>query len=130
MSLPLDAPLPGPSVAAARAALARAKRVGEEYRGVEVATATVRTRSVGAAIVDEARRRGVEAIVLAADESGGIRAVVGARCAQPRGREQPRADAPLRGRAGAVPRDHHRSRGAAGPARGRRRSSMPHRCSC
>jgi len=51
--------------------------VGEEYGGVEVATATVRARRMGHAIVEEARRRGVEAIVLAADEgartrSGGV----------------------------------------------------------
>ena len=53
--------------AAGRKALARAKEVGEEYEGVEVATATVRGRSAGAAIVSEAKRRGVEAIVLAAE---------------------------------------------------------------
>ena len=67
MSLPIDAPLPEAQLLAARAALARAKRVGEEYNGVEVATATVRARRFGQAIVEEARRRGVEAIVLAAD---------------------------------------------------------------
>jgi APA family basic amino acid/polyamine antiporter len=67
MSLPIDAPLPEAQLLAARAALARAKRVGEEYSGVEVATATVRARRFGQAIVEEARRRGVEAIVLAAD---------------------------------------------------------------
>ena len=74
MSLPLDAPLPDPQLKAARAGLARAKRVGEEYRGVEVATATVRARRVGQAIVEESRRRGVEAIVLAADETARGRA--------------------------------------------------------
>jgi APA family basic amino acid/polyamine antiporter len=74
MSLPIDAPLPEAQLAAARAALARAKRVGEEYTGVEVATATVRARRIGAAIVEEARRRGVEAIVLAADEGARARA--------------------------------------------------------
>jgi APA family basic amino acid/polyamine antiporter len=47
--------------------------VGEEYEGVEVATATVRARRAGAAIVEEARRRGVQAIVLAADEPSRIR---------------------------------------------------------
>ena len=57
----------------ARKALARAKAVGEEYEGVEVATATVRARAAGEAIVREARRRGVEAIVLAAEEPTGIR---------------------------------------------------------
>jgi APA family basic amino acid/polyamine antiporter len=69
MSLPLDAALPELQLKTARAALARAKRVGEEYRGVEVATATVRARRFGQAIVEEARRRGVEAIVLAADDT-------------------------------------------------------------
>jgi APA family basic amino acid/polyamine antiporter len=74
MSLPIDAPLPEAQLLAARAALARAKRVGEEYGGVEVATATVRARRIGQAIVEEASRRGVEAIVLAADESTRTRA--------------------------------------------------------
>lgn len=73
MSLPLDARLPEAQVKHARQALARAKAVGEEYAGVHVATATVRTRRAGYAIVDEARRRGVEAIVLAAEEPSRIR---------------------------------------------------------
>jgi APA family basic amino acid/polyamine antiporter len=68
MSLPLDARVPEAKIADARRALARAKEVGEEYEGVEVATASVRARSYGAGIVEEARRRGVEAIVLAAEE--------------------------------------------------------------
>ena len=73
MSLPLDARLPEAQVKQARQALARAKAVGEEYTGVQVATATVRTRRAGYAIVDEARRRGVEAIVLGAEEPSLIR---------------------------------------------------------
>jgi basic amino acid/polyamine antiporter, APA family len=73
MSLPLDARLPEAQVRDARQALARAKAVGEEYGGVHVATATVRTRRAGYAIVDEARRRGVEAIVLGAEEPSLIR---------------------------------------------------------
>src|SRR5438477_4655277 len=73
MSLPLDAALPERRLQDARRALARAKAVGEEYEGVEVATATVRTRRTGQAIVDEARRRGVEAIVLGAEEPSRIR---------------------------------------------------------
>jgi basic amino acid/polyamine antiporter, APA family len=46
-----------------------------------VATATVRARRVGHAIVDEARRRGVEAIVLGAEEPSRIRggALLGGR---------------------------------------------------
>jgi basic amino acid/polyamine antiporter, APA family len=73
LALPLDAPLPDAQVRRAREALARAKVVGEEYEGVEVATATVRARRVGQAIVSEARRRGVEAIVLAAEEPSRVR---------------------------------------------------------
>jgi APA family basic amino acid/polyamine antiporter len=73
MSLPLDASLPEAQVKHARQVLARAKAVGEEYTGVQVATATVRTRRAGIAIVDEARRRGVEAIVLGAEEPSLIR---------------------------------------------------------
>jgi basic amino acid/polyamine antiporter, APA family len=73
MSLPLDASLPDAQIKHARGVLARAKAVGEEYTGVHVATATVRTRRAGYAIVDEARRRGVEAIVLGAEEPSLIR---------------------------------------------------------
>jgi APA family basic amino acid/polyamine antiporter len=68
MSLPLDGRLPEERVARGRRALARAREVGEEYEGVRVDDALVRGRSVGQTIVDEARRRGVEAIVLAAEE--------------------------------------------------------------
>jgi basic amino acid/polyamine antiporter, APA family len=73
MSLPLDARLPEAQIKTARQALARAKAVGEEYAGVQVATATVRTRRAGYAVVDEARRRGVEAIVLGAEQPSMIR---------------------------------------------------------
>jgi len=81
MSLPIDARLPEGQLKRARTALARAKAVGEEYEGVEVATATVRARSAGRAIVDEARRRGVEAIVMSAEEPTRIRggALLGGR---------------------------------------------------
>jgi APA family basic amino acid/polyamine antiporter len=47
----------------AAAALAEAKLLGEE-NGVEVRTATVRARSIGEAIVEEAARRDVDLIVL------------------------------------------------------------------
>ena len=81
MALPLDARLPDEQLKQARAALARAKAVGEEYDGVEVATATIRARRTGHAIVEEARRRGVEAIVLAAEETPRVRggALLGGR---------------------------------------------------
>ncbi len=81
MSLPIDARVPEERVKEAKRLLARAKEVGEEYEGVEVATAMVRGRSAGAAIVSEARRRGVEAIVLAAEEPTRVRggALLGGR---------------------------------------------------
>ncbi len=77
LALPLDARVPEDELKRARAALKRAKAVGEEYEGVEVATAVVRARRAGEAIVHEAKRRGVEAVVLAAEEptrvGGGLR---------------------------------------------------------
>ena len=73
LSLPLDAPLPDAQLHRAREALARAKQVGEEYEGVQVATAMVRARRTGQAIVNEARRRGVEAIVLATEDPSRVR---------------------------------------------------------
>jgi APA family basic amino acid/polyamine antiporter len=81
MSLPIDARVPDDRVKNAKKVLARAKEVGEEYEGVEVATAMVRGRTAGQAIVAEARRRGVEAIVLAAEEPSGVRggAILGGR---------------------------------------------------
>lgn len=87
MSLPLDARLPKEKIERAHEALARAKRIGEEYAGVEVATAAVRGRTTGSAIVERARRRKVEAIVIGAEppspiRGGGILGGVGA--ARPR----------------------------------------------
>jgi APA family basic amino acid/polyamine antiporter len=73
MSLPIDARVPDGRLEHARRALARAKEVGEEYEGVEVATAMARGRSLGSSIVSEAKRRGVEAIVLAAEPPSRIR---------------------------------------------------------
>jgi len=81
MSLPIDARVPEERVQDAKRVLARAKEVGEEYAGVEVATAMVRGRSIGQAIVSEAKRRGVEAIVLGAEEPSRLRggAILGGR---------------------------------------------------
>lgn len=73
MSLPLGSAVDEDRLKAARAALARAKAVGEEYEGVGVATATVRARRAGQGIVEEARRRGVDVIVMAAEEPSRVR---------------------------------------------------------
>ncbi len=64
LTVPLDAPPPRERVDEAKAALRRAKEVGEEYESVDVETDMVPARSVGAGIVEEARRRGVEVIVM------------------------------------------------------------------
>jgi APA family basic amino acid/polyamine antiporter len=64
LTVPLDAPPPRERVEEAMAALKRAKEVGEEYESVEVQTDMIPARSVGAGIVEEARRRDVEVIVM------------------------------------------------------------------
>lgn len=68
VSLPLNAELPREQVREAERALERAKRIGEEYQGVEVLKRIVRARDIGAAIVSEASRLGVEAIILGGEE--------------------------------------------------------------
>ncbi|HYU59286.1 MAG TPA: amino acid permease [Solirubrobacterales bacterium] len=73
LTVPLDAPPPPDRVEAARRALDRAKDVGEEYETVEVATDVVRARSVGAGIVEEARRRDVEMIVMGGEPPTRVR---------------------------------------------------------
>jgi APA family basic amino acid/polyamine antiporter len=67
MSLPLDARLPEQKIDQGRRALERAKQVGEEYEGVQVDTTVVRGRTMGSAILEEARRRQVEVIVIGAE---------------------------------------------------------------
>jgi basic amino acid/polyamine antiporter, APA family len=68
LSLPLDSPVAETEIHRAREALDRAKAVGESYGHVRVLPRRVRGRTPGEAIVREARRKGVEAIVLAAEE--------------------------------------------------------------
>jgi APA family basic amino acid/polyamine antiporter len=73
LTVPLDAALPKERLEAAEAALQRAKEVGEEYETVEVETDLVRARSVGAGIVDAARRRNVEVIVMGGEPPTRVR---------------------------------------------------------
>ena len=117
MSLPIDARVPDERVKKAKQVLARAKEVGEEYEGVEVATAMVRGRTIGQAIVSEAKRRGVEAIVMAAEEPTRVRGGAHARRARALARALRGGDHPLRGRKGSLQGDSH------GAARGRGRHS-------
>jgi APA family basic amino acid/polyamine antiporter len=62
LALPLDAPLPE-AEERARRSLEEARALGEDH-GVAVATAVVRARSIGHAIVAEARARRADLIVL------------------------------------------------------------------
>ncbi len=73
LTVPLDAPPPKERAEAAKAALERAREVGEEYESVEVETDLVSARSVGAAIVDQARKRDVEVIVMGAEPPTRVR---------------------------------------------------------
>jgi basic amino acid/polyamine antiporter, APA family len=73
LTVPLDAPPPRQRMEQAEAALRRAKEVGEEYESVEVGTEVVPARSVGAGIVEEARRLGVEAIVMGGEPPTRVR---------------------------------------------------------
>jgi APA family basic amino acid/polyamine antiporter len=73
LTLPLDARLPPEREADARRALERAGEVGDEYEDVEVTTEVIRARDVGAGIVEAARRKGVEAIVMGAEPPSKIR---------------------------------------------------------
>jgi basic amino acid/polyamine antiporter, APA family len=73
LTVPIDAAPPKERLEAAESALKRAREVGEEYETVEVDTALVRARSVGAGIVDEARRRNVEVIVMGGEPPTRVR---------------------------------------------------------
>ena len=69
LSLPLDARIPEERAQAARAGRWRApRRWGRSTRASRSPPRSVRARRAGEAIVHEAKRRGVEAIVLAAEE--------------------------------------------------------------
>jgi basic amino acid/polyamine antiporter, APA family len=73
LSVPLDAPPPPRKLEQAERALARARDVGGEYDTVDVHTHLIKARSAGAGIVEAARERNVEAIVLGAEPPTRIR---------------------------------------------------------
>jgi APA family basic amino acid/polyamine antiporter len=81
LTLPLDAPPSPDQMEIANAALARAQEVGGEYETVEVATSVVRARSIGAGIVQAARERNVELIVMGGEPPTRVRggAILGGR---------------------------------------------------
>ncbi len=67
LTVPLDSPPPPDRAAAANQALERAQEVGEEYETVEVYPSMIRARNMGAGIVEAARARDVEMIVMGAE---------------------------------------------------------------
>jgi APA family basic amino acid/polyamine antiporter len=77
MDLPLTVPLsarpPKRREEEANRALERAAEVGAEYETVDVDTAVVKARSVGAGIVEEARRRNCELIVMGGEPPSKVR---------------------------------------------------------
>jgi APA family basic amino acid/polyamine antiporter len=73
LALPLDAELPAEVEEEAQRALKRAGDVGEEYEDVKVMGEVVRARDIGAGIVDAARRRGAEAIVIGGEPPSKIK---------------------------------------------------------
>ena len=81
LTVPLDAPPPREQAERASRALERAKDVGEEYETVEVGTAVVRSRSTGAGIVQAARERRAQVIVMGAEPPTRVRggAILGGR---------------------------------------------------
>ena len=103
MSLPIDARVDDERVRKAKSVLARAKEVGEEYEGVEVATAMVRGRTRG--------RRSCPRPVGAGSRRS---------CSPPRSPRGVRGGAIMGARAGARPlrRRHHPLRGRQGPLQG------------
>ncbi len=73
LTVPLNAPPPSERIAEARRALDRGMEIAEEYPSVEVEQGYVAARSAGQAIVEQARLRGVEAIVIGAEPPTRIR---------------------------------------------------------
>jgi APA family basic amino acid/polyamine antiporter len=73
LTVPLDSPLPGAVREQAEKALERAQEVGDEYENVEVSTNLVRARSMGSGIIQEAREKGVEVIVMGGEPPTRIR---------------------------------------------------------
>jgi basic amino acid/polyamine antiporter, APA family len=73
LTVPLDSPPPKSRMEVANRALDRALEVGHEYETVDVNISVVRARSVGAGIVEAARDRDVEVIVMGGEPPTRIR---------------------------------------------------------
>jgi basic amino acid/polyamine antiporter, APA family len=73
LTVPLDSPLPKAERARGEQALERAREIGDEYENVEVTTAMLPARAMGAEIIEEARRRGAEVIVMGGEPPSRVR---------------------------------------------------------
>jgi basic amino acid/polyamine antiporter, APA family len=73
LTVPLDSPLPDGLRESAEKALERAREVGDEYENVEVTTNLVPARSIGSGIVEEARDKGAEVIVMGGEPPTRVR---------------------------------------------------------
>jgi basic amino acid/polyamine antiporter, APA family len=73
LTVPLDAPLPASVREKAERALERAREVGDEYENVEVSTNLIPARSMGSGIIQEAREKGAEVIVMGGEPPTRIR---------------------------------------------------------
>jgi basic amino acid/polyamine antiporter, APA family len=73
LTVPLDSPLPKAVREGAESALERAREVGDEYENVEVTTNLLPARSIGAGIIQEARDKGAEVIVMGGEPPTRIR---------------------------------------------------------
>jgi APA family basic amino acid/polyamine antiporter len=73
LTVPLDSPLPKSVRQQADRALERAREVGDEYENVEVTTSLVAARSLGSGIVEEARDKGAEVIVMGGEPPTRVR---------------------------------------------------------
>ena len=73
LTVPLSSPPPPDRMRVANAALERAREIASEYETVEVNLSVVRARNVGAGIVEAARDREVEVIVMGGEPPTRIR---------------------------------------------------------
>jgi basic amino acid/polyamine antiporter, APA family len=73
LTVPLDSPLSSAVRERAELTLERAREVGNEYENVEVTTNLIPARSIGSGIVQEARDKGAEVIVMGGEPPTRVR---------------------------------------------------------
>jgi basic amino acid/polyamine antiporter, APA family len=73
LTVPLDSPLSKDARGRGERALERAREIGDEYENVEVTTKLIPARSLGSGIVQEARDKGAEVIVMGGEPPTRVR---------------------------------------------------------